>query len=104
MDLWPKSTRGDGCDQTSHDGSDGRRRRLPTFRLWGRVVTGLLVILGFFAVIGAAMAFLINYEELSHHFADRRAVVSEAIRTSLMTLAFFGLLIVVVLVVLAHAS
>jgi hypothetical protein len=67
-------------------------------------VTGLLAILGFFAVIGAAMAFLINYDELSHHFSSRRTLVREALRTSLTTLAFFGLVIVVILVVLAHAN
>jgi hypothetical protein len=67
-------------------------------------MTGLLTLLGFFAVIGAAMAFLVDYEEMSHHFAARRAVLREALRTSLITVLFLGCLITVILVVIAHSS
>ena len=67
-------------------------------------MTGLLSLLGFFAVIGAAMAFLVNDEEMSHHFAARRTVLREAFRTSLITVLFLGFLITVIVVVIAHSS
>jgi hypothetical protein len=63
-----------------------------------------MTLLSFFAVIGAAMAFLVNYEEANHHFAARRAVLREALRTSLITVVFLGFLITVIVIVIAHSG
>jgi hypothetical protein len=65
-------------------------------------MTGLVVLLAMFAVIGAAIAFLISYEEMSHHFHSRRTILLEATRTSIATLLFFSTLIAVILAVLPH--
>jgi peptidoglycan biosynthesis protein MviN/MurJ (putative lipid II flippase) len=41
------------------------------------------------AVVGAAMAWLISYDELSRHYAGRREPAVEALRRALVALAFF---------------
>jgi hypothetical protein len=45
-----------------------------------------------FGVLGAAMAYLITYEEYSHHFVDRRQARLMSLRTSVVS--FFALLII----------
>ena len=42
-----------------------------------------------FALLAAAMAFLISWQEYSRHFSDRRRAFRLALRTGLVTLAFF---------------
>jgi len=48
-----------------------------------------LVIGLFFGLIGAIMAFLITYEEYSHHYADKRKSFKHAIQTAIFTFAVF---------------
>ena len=53
------------------------------------------------AVLGAVMAWLISYDELSRHYADRRAPALEAARRASAALLFFLVLGGVIAVVLA---
>ena len=65
-------------------------------------MAGLWILLLGLAVVAAMMAFLVTYEEMSHHFRDRRRVLAEAARTGVVALGFFACLIAVVLIVLAR--
>jgi hypothetical protein len=64
-------------------------------------------MLGWFAltvplgVIGAAMAWLISYDELRRHYGDRHAARAEAARRALTILLFFLALGAVIALVLA---
>jgi hypothetical protein len=42
-----------------------------------------------FSPIAALMAFLITYEEYSHHYPDRGPAIREALRMSIVTLLVF---------------
>ena len=47
-------------------------------------------MLGFvFATLAAPMAFLITYEEWSHHLLPRRVVVGHAVQAAVVTWIFF---------------
>jgi hypothetical protein len=52
------------------------------------VLVGLFALLLIFDVLGAAMAFLISYDELSRHYADRRTPLLEAARRATAALIF----------------
>jgi hypothetical protein len=52
------------------------------------VLVGLFALLLIFDVLGAAMAFLISYDELSRHYADRRPPLLEATRRGTAALIF----------------
>jgi hypothetical protein len=64
----------------------------------------ILYILLPFDAIGAAMAFLISYDELQRHCPDRRAALSEALRRAPTTLVFLLLLSATVTFILARAG
>jgi len=55
-----------------------------------------LLIGAVFGPIAAAMAFLITYDELSHHHLARRDLIGRSLSTALVTLAFFLVLFAVV--------
>jgi len=42
--------------------------------------------------IAAAMAFLITYEEYSHHYTDKKKSLRVAFETAIFTLIIFGIL------------
>lgn len=54
------------------------------------------------AVLGAMMAWLISYDELSRHYGDRRTPALEAGRRALAALAFFLVLGGVIALVLGN--
>ena len=56
--------------------------------MWQAVAIGGLI----FGSIAAAMAFLITYEEYSHHYGSRAEVCKQALQMAGATLAFFLLL------------
>jgi tetrahydromethanopterin S-methyltransferase subunit C len=45
-----------------------------------------------FSPIAAAMAFLITYEEYSHHFTDKKKTLKIAFEAAIFTLMIFGIL------------
>jgi hypothetical protein len=53
-------------------------------------------------VVGAIMAWLISYDELSRHYAGRRAAATEATRRALSVLLFFLVLGAVIAAVVGH--
>lgn len=55
-----------------------------------------------FCPLAGAMAFLITYEEYSHHHLDKRVVVERSLGAALVTTLFFGVLSVALAVVLPH--
>jgi len=63
-------------------------------------VLGLFLLTVPFAVLGAAMAWLISYDELSRHYGGRRAAALEAARRALVALAFFLVIGVAIALVL----
>jgi hypothetical protein len=64
----------------------------------------LLLLLLPFDVIGAAMAFLISYDELQRHRLGSRHARLEAARRAAVTFAFLAVLSVVVVLVLKQAN
>jgi len=65
---------------------------------------GLTIALFFIAAIlsllAAVMAFLITYEEYSHHYPDKQKVLKTALEAAIFTLLFFlvlGLLLAIIL-------
>lgn len=52
-------------------------------------------------IVGALMAWLISYDELSRHYAGRRAAAAEATRRALTVLLFFLALGALISLVLA---
>jgi len=60
----------------------------------------LLLLLLPFDVIGAAMAFLISYDELQRHRLGTRHAALEATRRAAVTFAFLAALSVVIVLVL----
>ena len=57
-----------------------------------------------FDAIGAAMAFLISYDELQRHYPNRRAALNEALRRALVALVFLLVLSATVTFILARAG
>ena len=56
----------------------------------------VIIIIGLiFSPIGAVMAFLITYEEYTHHYADQRKIFRQAVKTAVFT--FFVLLAVTII-------
>ena len=53
-------------------------------------------------VIGAVMAWLISYDELSRHFPDRGTPAQEATRRALTVLLFFLAIGALIAVVVSH--
>jgi hypothetical protein len=52
------------------------------------------------SLLGAAMAFLITYEEYAHHYPNKREVLKKALEAAVFTLVFFlalGLLLAIML-------
>jgi tetrahydromethanopterin S-methyltransferase subunit C len=45
-----------------------------------------------FSPIAAAMAFLITYEEYSHHYTDKKKSLKVAFEAAIFTLIIFGIL------------
>jgi hypothetical protein len=64
---------------------------------------GLFLLLLIFAAIGAAMAFLISFDELSRHYPDRGTPLREAARRALVAFLFLATLSAIVVVILDHA-
>jgi hypothetical protein len=65
---------------------------------------GLLVVLGIFDVIGAAMAFLISYDELSRHYPRRGPALREAGRRALVALLFLVAFSAAIVLILRHVT
>ncbi len=55
-----------------------------------------------FCPLAGAMAFLITYEEYSHHHLERRVVVWRSLGMALVTALFFGVLSLALAVLLPH--
>jgi hypothetical protein len=52
------------------------------------------------SLLGAAMAFLITYEEYVHHYPNKQEALKKALETAVFTLVFFlalGLLLAIML-------
>jgi hypothetical protein len=64
-------------------------------------VLGIFVLALPLAVLGALMAWLISYDELTRHYPSRRAAALEATRRALAALAFFVILGAVIAAILA---
>ncbi len=64
----------------------------------------LLFLLAPFDVIGAAMMFLISYDDLQRHFGRSRRAALEAARRAAVAFAFLLVLSVVIALVLNQAS
>lgn len=65
---------------------------------------GLFLLLLVFDAIGAAMAFLISYDELSRHYSDRSTPLSEAARRALVAFLFLAALSGAAVLILEHAT
>ncbi len=63
-------------------------------------LTALIGLL--FCPLAGAMAFLITYEEYSHHHLERRVVVGRSLGAALVTTLFFGALSLALAVLLPH--
>jgi hypothetical protein len=64
----------------------------------------LLALLAVFDLIGAAMAYLISYDELSRHYAGRGPARREAARRAFVALLFLLVLSVAIVLVLRAAG
>ena len=65
----------------------------------------LLVAIGaIFSPLAAAMAFLITYEEYSHHGLSRAQLIRQSLGAAAVTLAFFLLVIAAVGWLLDHSA
>lgn len=60
------------------------------------MLTLFLMIGAIFGPIAGVMAYLITYEEYSHHFLDRRETIGRSLSTALVTAAFFVILFAIV--------
>jgi hypothetical protein len=65
---------------------------------------GLFFLLLIFDVIGAAMAFLISYDELARHNPDRRAPLREAARRATTALIFLVVFSAIVTFIVERAT
>ena len=65
---------------------------------------GLFLLLLVFDAIGGVMAFLVSYDELSRHYADRRVPMREAVRRAVVAFLFLAALSAIVVVILDHAT
>ena len=65
---------------------------------------GLFLLLLVFDVIGAAMAFLISYDELSRHYSGRGPPLREAGRRALVAFLFLAALSAIVVLIVQHAN
>lgn len=61
-------------------------------------VTALIGLL--FCPLAGAMAFVITYEEYSHHHLERRIVIERSLGAAVVTMLFFGVLSVALAVLL----
>jgi hypothetical protein len=53
-------------------------------------VTNLFLLIGMaFAPLGAAMAFVITYEEWTHHHVSQREMLVRSLHMAIVTLVFF---------------
>ncbi len=68
------------------------------------MLTLFLIIAAIFGPIAGVMAYLITYEEYSHHFLDRREVIGRSLTTALVTVAFFVVLFAIVGYLLDHRA
>ncbi len=62
----------------------------------------VLYLTAIFSALAALMAYLITYEEYTHHFTERRKVIRAALEAAVVAFLFFlgmGLLFVVILAV-----
>ncbi len=57
------------------------------------MVTLFAVIAAIFSPLAAVMAFLITYEEYSHHHLDRRELLRRSLGAAVVTLVFFLLIV-----------
>jgi hypothetical protein len=65
---------------------------------------GLFLLLLIFDVIGAAMAFLISYDELSRHYGKRDPPLREAARRAFVAFLFLAALSAIVVVIVKRAT
>jgi len=60
------------------------------------VFTITLVIGAIFSLVGALMAYVIAYEEYSHHYADKKKPFHHAMQTAIFTFCVFLVLSIIV--------
>jgi small neutral amino acid transporter SnatA (MarC family) len=65
---------------------------------------GLFLLLLVFDVIGAAMVFLISYDELSRRSAERRVPLREAARRALVAFLFLAALSALIVLIVQHET
>ncbi len=68
------------------------------------MLTLFLMIAAIFGPIAGVMAYLITYQEYSHHFLDRREIIGRSLVTALVTVAFFVVLFALVGFLLDHLA
>jgi len=54
-----------------------------------RQLFGIAFISLTFSLIGSIMAFLITYEEYTHHYSDKKRPFQHAMQTAIFTFIFF---------------
>ena len=65
---------------------------------------GLFLLLLVVDAIGAAMAFLISYDELSRHYGDRGTPIREALHRALVAFLFLTALSAIIVVIVNRAT